>query len=97
MGTAAGAIEGDQRLHGYDGETGAVVYAGGGPNELIAGTHTYSTTGIVARGRIYIAGDNKVYAFTAPEPTPTPRATPTPRPRPSPRIRPHSKAVSAQR
>ena len=66
MGTVAGASEGDQRLHGYDGETGAVVYAGGGPNELIPGTHTYSTTGIVARGRIYIAGDNKVYAFAVP-------------------------------
>ena len=94
MGTAGWGIEGDQRLHGYDGETGAVVYAGGGPNELIPGTHTYSTTGIVARGRMYIAADNKVYAFTAPEPTPTPtptptpRATPTPRPRPSPWIRP---------
>jgi hypothetical protein len=24
----------------------------GGPNELMAGTHYYSTTGIVARGRI---------------------------------------------
>ena len=31
---------GDQRLHGYDGETGAVVYDGGGPNELMAGTHS---------------------------------------------------------
>ena len=88
MGTAGWGIEGDQRLHGYDGETGAVVYAGGGRNELIPGTHTYSTTGIVARGRMYIAADNKVYAFTALEPTPTPRATPTPRPRASPRIRP---------
>jgi hypothetical protein len=25
---------GDQRLHGYDGDTGAVIFAGGGPNEL---------------------------------------------------------------
>jgi hypothetical protein len=55
--------EGDQRLHGYSGDTGAVVYAGGGQNEVMAGTHSYSTTGIVARGRIYIATDNKVYAF----------------------------------
>jgi hypothetical protein len=54
---------GDQRLHGYDGDTGAVIFAGGGANELMAGTHSYSTTGIVARGRIYIAADNKVYAF----------------------------------
>jgi outer membrane protein assembly factor BamB len=54
---------GDQRLHGYDGDTGAEVFTGGGSNELMAGTHSYSTTGIVAKGRIYVAGDNKVYAF----------------------------------
>src|SRR4029077_9848900 len=30
----------DQRLHGYDGDTGAVIYAGGGANELMAGTHS---------------------------------------------------------
>src|SRR5207237_644 len=46
---------GDQRLHGYDGDTGVVVYDGGGPNELMAGTHNYSTTGIVAHGRMYVA------------------------------------------
>ena len=66
---------GDQRLHGYDGDTGAVVYAGGGANELMAGTHSYSTTGIAARGRIYVATDNKVYAFKLPGGTPTPTPT----------------------
>ena len=79
--------EGDQRLHGYDGDTGTVVYVGGGANELMAGTHSYSTTGIVARGRIYVATDNKVYAFKlpggAPTPTPTPTSTPTPTPTPT--------------
>ena len=30
--------QGDQRLHGYNGDTGAVVYAGGGANELMTGT-----------------------------------------------------------
>src|SRR5262245_42076279 len=79
---------GDQGLHGYDGDTGVVVYDGGGPNELMAGTHNFSTTGIAARGRIYVAGDNKVYAFAAPVPTPTPRRTPTPRPHPNPHPRP---------
>src|SRR6202040_3325905 len=58
---------GDQRLHGYDGDSGAVVYAGGGANELMAGTNSYSTTGIVARGRIYVAGDNKVYSLSCQE------------------------------
>src|SRR5436190_4033188 len=101
VGTEDHQTQGDQRLHGYDGETGAVVYNGGGPNELMAGTHHYSTTGIVARGRIYVAGDNKVYAFAVPTPTPTPTASPTataistptatpsatPRPNPIPRSR----------
>jgi outer membrane protein assembly factor BamB len=86
VGTEDHLTAGDQRLHGYDGDTGAVVYDGGGPNELMAGTHYYSTTGIVARGRIYVAGDNKVYAFALARPAPTPRARPTPAPRPfSPR------------
>jgi outer membrane protein assembly factor BamB len=90
VGTEDHATQGDQRLHGYDGDTGAVVYDGGGPNELMAGTHYYSTTGIVARGRVYVASDNKVYAFALPDvtptptPTPTPTATPTPTPTPSP-------------
>ena len=94
VGTEDHHTGGDQRLHGYDGDTGAVVYDGGGPNELMAGTHYYSTTGIVARGRIYVAGDNKVYAFAVPTPTPTPTLTPTPtatstpRPAPTPRARP---------
>ena len=82
--------DGDQRLHGYDGDTGAVVFAGGGANEVMAGTHSYSTTGIAARGHIYVATDNKVYAFKlpggvpTPTPTPTPTATATPAPTPPP-------------
>jgi hypothetical protein len=72
----AGA-EGDQRLHAYNGDTGAVIYAGGGPNELMSGTRKWNT-GIVARGRIYYAADNKVYAFKLPTPTPTPTATSIP-------------------
>ncbi len=57
--------EGNQRLQGFDGDTGAVVYSGGGANELMAGTRRFNT-GIAARGRIYVATDNKVYAFTVP-------------------------------
>jgi hypothetical protein len=56
---------GDQRLHGYNGDTGAVVYAGGGPNELMINTRKWNT-GIVARGRLYFAASNKVYAFVLP-------------------------------
>jgi hypothetical protein len=72
--------QGDQRLHGYNGDTGAVVYAGGGANELMTGTRKWNS-GIAARGSIYVANDNKVYAFRIPiggTPTPTPTATATP-------------------
>ena len=67
---------GHQLLHGFDGDTGNVVYAGGGPNELMVGARKFNT-GIAARGRIYIANDNKVYAFVVSSPTPTPTPTPT--------------------
>jgi hypothetical protein len=68
--------EGDQRLHGFDGDTGAVVFSGGGVNELMAGTRRFNT-GIAARGRIYLANDNKVYAFTLPAPPPIVLTDPT--------------------
>jgi outer membrane protein assembly factor BamB len=78
--------QGDQRLHGYDGDTGAEIYAGGGANELMTGTRQWNT-GMVARGRIYFGADNKIYAFKLPTGTPTP--TPIPhRPRPTPAPRP---------
>ena len=86
IGTEDHGNPGDQRLHGYNGDTGAIIYGGGGANELMTGTHFYSTTGIAARGRIYVAGDNKVYAFAVPggTPTPTPTASPTPTPTATP-------------
>jgi PQQ enzyme repeat len=88
VGTEDHGNPGDQRLHGYNGDTGTVVYDGGGPDELMAGTHFYSTTGIVARGRIYVAGDNKVYAFQVPVSTPTPTPTVTPTVTPTPTLTP---------
>ena len=76
-------VAGDQRLHAYDGDTGAVIYAGGGANELMTGTRQWNT-GITARGRIYFDADNKVYAFKLPTPTPTPTATATATPTATP-------------
>jgi hypothetical protein len=75
---AATTGSGDQRLHAYDGDTGAVIYAGGGANELMTGTRQWNT-GIAARGRIYFGADNRIYAFRLPTgtPTPTPTATAT--------------------
>ncbi|HXD00105.1 MAG TPA: hypothetical protein VN048_12240, partial [Verrucomicrobiae bacterium] len=59
--------ESSQRLSGFNGDTGAVVFNGGGANELMANTRRFNTA-IAARGRIYVANDNKVYAFTVPVP-----------------------------
>ena len=42
----------------------------------MTGTRQWNT-GIVARGRIYFAADNKVYAFKLPTATPTPTPTAT--------------------
>jgi len=70
---------GDGRLHAYNGDTGNVIYAGGGANEMMSGTRKWNT-GIVARGRIYYPADNKIYAFKVPTATPTPTPIPTPTP-----------------
>jgi len=60
----------DQRLHAFDGNTGTNIFTGGGANELMAGTRRFNT-GIVARGHVFVANDNKVYAFTLPGQTVT--------------------------
>jgi hypothetical protein len=54
--------EGDQRLHGFDADTGAVVFAGGGDGDALASIRRYATP-IAAKGRIYVAGDGEVAAF----------------------------------
>jgi len=53
----AGA-EGDERLHGYRGDTGAALYA----SEPLPGLRHFVTP-MVAAGRIYLAGDGRVFAF----------------------------------
>jgi hypothetical protein len=59
---AVGA-EGDQRLHGYDGDTGAVIFAGGGAGDAMASTSRFITP-IVAKGRLFVAANGQLYAFT---------------------------------
>jgi hypothetical protein len=58
--------EGDKRLHAFNGDTGSDVFIGGGTNELMGNFIHRFNTAIVARGRIYVAADNKVYAFFVP-------------------------------
>ncbi|HSS01990.1 MAG TPA: hypothetical protein VLM79_33255, partial [Kofleriaceae bacterium] len=55
--------EGDERLHGYDGDTGAVVFAGGGAGDAMASTSRFNTP-IVVKGRMFVAADGQLYAFT---------------------------------
>lgn len=57
--------ESDSRLHGYDADTGAVIFAGGGPGDALAEINRFQTP-IVAKGRIYVAGANEVAVFSAP-------------------------------
>ena len=54
--------EGDNRLHGFDGDTGQIVYAGGGPGDVIGLVRRFHTP-ILAGGRIYVAADGVVKAF----------------------------------
>ena len=76
--------QGDGQLHGYNGDTGAVIYSG---TDVMTGTRKWNS-GIAARGSIYVANDNKVYAFRVPAGTPTPTPTATARSLPLlPRLR----------
>jgi hypothetical protein len=40
-----------------------VVFDGGGAGDAMSGVERYQTP-IVAKGRIFVAGDREVYAFT---------------------------------
>ena len=79
--------EGDGRLHGYNGDTGTPIYTG----DQMTGTRKWNS-GLVARGSIYVANDNKVYKFSVsggnPTPTPTPSATVIPTPSVTPTATP---------
>ncbi len=55
--------EGDNRLRGFDGESGRVIFDGGAPGDRMSLVRRYQSP-IVAKGRIFVAGDNELYAFT---------------------------------
>lgn len=52
--------EGDNMIHGFNANTGAVVFGGAGTS--MSGLHHYQTILATAK-RLYVAGDNAVYAF----------------------------------
>ncbi len=55
--------EGDERLHGFRGDTGQVVFGGGGVADRMTGLRHFATV-LAAEGRLYVAGDGRVYAFS---------------------------------
>jgi hypothetical protein len=55
-------VEGDSKLHGYDGATGAELFNGG--SDVMTGLKHFATP-IAAKGRIFAAGTSSVYAFTS--------------------------------
>lgn len=60
----AGA-ERDDRLHGFRADNGEPVFSGGGDEDRMPGLRRFSTI-VAANGRLYLAGDGKVYAFALP-------------------------------
>ncbi len=54
--------EGDERLHGFRGDTGQEVFSGGGPADAMAGVRHLSTM-LAADGRLYVPGDGRIFAF----------------------------------
>jgi outer membrane protein assembly factor BamB len=51
-------------LHAFDGETGQILFAGGGPDEQMTRVHNFQTP-IAVNGRIFVATNDRIYAFTA--------------------------------
>ncbi len=52
--------EGDNELHGFNAQTGAVVFSGTGT--AMSNLHHFVTI-MAAEDRFYVASDNKIYAF----------------------------------
>jgi hypothetical protein len=55
--------EGTNRLYAFDGETGDILFTGGGADEQMTTVRRFSTL-IAADGRIFVAADDQLYAFT---------------------------------
>jgi hypothetical protein len=54
--------ETDNRLRGFNGDNGAVIFSGGGQAEAMGRVRRFQAP-IIAGGRLYVAGDDQVYAF----------------------------------
>jgi hypothetical protein len=54
--------EGDDRLHGYRGDTGEPLFDGGGPKDAMTGLRHFQDL-IAAGDRLYVGADDRLYAF----------------------------------
>jgi hypothetical protein len=54
--------EGDNRLHGFKGDTGESLFDGGERGAAMPGLHRFQTL-IATADRLYVAGDGHIYAF----------------------------------
>ena len=54
--------EGDERLHGYRGDTGEPLVTSGGRGEAMSGLRRFQTL-LAAGDRLYIGADGRLYAF----------------------------------
>jgi hypothetical protein len=61
---AVGA-EGDDRLHAFRGDTGEEIHLSAGTAGRMPGLRHFATI-LVAAGRMFIAGDNRIFAFDLP-------------------------------
>jgi hypothetical protein len=55
--------ESGNRLHAFNGETGAVLFGGGGAEEQMSVVRRFQTP-IVVNGRLVVAADQELYVFT---------------------------------
>jgi outer membrane protein assembly factor BamB len=51
-----------ERLYGFDGDTGEIVYGGGDEGDVANGVQRFASP-IVAKGRIFVAGLGQVYSY----------------------------------
>ena len=54
--------EGDERLHGYRGDTGEPLFTGGGPGDAMTGLRHFQTL-LATADRLYVGADGRLYAF----------------------------------
>jgi len=55
--------EGDERLHGYRGDTGELLFAGGGPDDAMSGLRHFQDL-LAANDRLYVGADGRIYVFS---------------------------------